>query len=233
MALICGREWELLDAPVPSCPGWTVADLVDHLTTVFEFWRTQAERADPTAPAEPDPGGASNEEGAPVRDFEGLASASASLVEALSTRDPTDACWNWWGRELNIGWVARRMALETVVHRCDCDLGAGELAVVDRRLALDGIDERIAVHLDADLPEHPEATLGGLLCLACTDDPAAWTVEVARGSMRWRPRREPADAVLSGTASELFLFTWNRVALAHLVLTGQHQVAEAWASLPV
>ena len=44
-----------------------------------------------------------------------------------------------------------------------------------RELAIDGIDERIAIHLATDVPEVPDATLGGVLCLACLDDPAAWT----------------------------------------------------------
>ncbi|HOQ54008.1 MAG TPA: maleylpyruvate isomerase N-terminal domain-containing protein [Micropruina sp.] len=26
------------DAPVPTCPGWTVADLAWHLTEVHAFW---------------------------------------------------------------------------------------------------------------------------------------------------------------------------------------------------
>ena len=29
-----------LGMPVPSCPGWKVADLLWHLTEVHDFWRT-------------------------------------------------------------------------------------------------------------------------------------------------------------------------------------------------
>ena len=29
-----------LGVPVPSCPDWTVADLLWHLTEVHDFWRT-------------------------------------------------------------------------------------------------------------------------------------------------------------------------------------------------
>ena len=29
-----------LTMPVPSCPGWKVADLLWHLTEVHDFWRT-------------------------------------------------------------------------------------------------------------------------------------------------------------------------------------------------
>jgi Mycothiol maleylpyruvate isomerase N-terminal domain len=52
-----------LDAQVPSCPGWTVGDLVAHLTVAHFFWRLIAERhvqdrhelddVDPPAPDDP------------------------------------------------------------------------------------------------------------------------------------------------------------------------------------
>ena len=29
-----------LGMPVPSCPGWNVADLLWHVTEVHDFWRT-------------------------------------------------------------------------------------------------------------------------------------------------------------------------------------------------
>ena len=97
----------------------------------------------------------------------------------------------------------------------------GSPSPIERELAIDGIDEWISVHLATDVPEVPDATLGGVLCLACADDAAAWTVEVAAGRLRWREGRGPADAVLVGPASDLYLYCWNRRPLEALELTGQ------------
>ena len=125
------------------------------------------------------------------------------------------------------------MALESAVHRYDAELAVGSPAPIERELAVDGIDEWIAVHLATDVPEAPDATLGGVLCLACADDAAAWTVEVAGGRLRWREGRGPADAVLVGSASDLYLYCWNRRPLEALELTGSRGGRPAWSSLTI
>jgi len=215
---------DALAAPVPSCPDWRLSDLIEHLGQVFTFWRVQLEAADSDKRSEPEaravmPGSD------PRARFE---EAGAKLEEALAHHEPGEPCWNWSGEDLTARWVARRMALETAVHRFDAELCVGVPSPIDRELAVDGIDEWLAVHLATD---EPDASLGGVLCLACADDPAAWTVEVASGRLRWREGRGPADAVLVGSASDLYLFSWNRQALGVLDLTGSPDVAAAWGSL--
>lgn len=219
----------ILEAKVPSCPDWSVRDLLDHLWHVFTFWHAQVAANDPNEPREPgdrtipedeDPG-------------EWLLDAAAHLVAALEIAGAESACWNWSGNDFDTAWVARRMALETAVHRYDGELAAGMSTPVEAGLAADGIDERLFVHLRVDLPEEPEATLGGSLCLACSNVDAAWVVEAGGGSLRVREGRGPASACLSGTASQLFLFCWNRLGVGDVELTGDPAVAAAWASLPV
>lgn len=193
---------------------------------VFTFWRAQLETASP---------GARTEAASGVPPGSDLMSwfeeARAKLQEALGDRDPAEPCWNWSGTDLTARWVARRMALESAVHRYDATFAVGSPAPIDRELAVDGIDEWLGVHLATDVPEAPEASLGGVLCLACADDRAAWTVEVVGGHLRWREGRGPADAVVVGSASDLYLFSWNRRPLEVLDLTGSREVAAAWSSL--
>lgn len=217
-----------LAAPVPSCPEWTGRDLTDHVTHVFGFWARQLETGDPEEPRPVD-------DGPLVPDSEQVAAldaATAALLDALRRAGPDEPCWNWAGEDLVSAWVARRMALEVAVHRFDGELAAGDLTPVPGPLAIDGIDERVNVHLRADVPEDPNATLGGSLCLACTDEEAAFLVEVGGGKVRCREGRGPASAVLRGSASDLFLFSWNRIGVDALELTGERAVAEAWAGLP-
>ena len=92
------------------------------------------------------------------------------------------------------------MALESAVHRYDAELAAESPTSIASDLAVDGIDEFLTVHLTTNLPEYPEATLGGPLCLACSDTDDAWTVEIGAGKFRVRGGRGPAAAYLSGTA---------------------------------
>lgn len=218
---------DVLDRSVPSCPEWTGRDLVDHVGAVFTFWTHQLTVGDPSSPHEPD-----REVPEGVDILEWLDEATGTLVTTLSDLGPDEPCWNWSAGELESGWVARRMALETAVHRYDGELTADEPTEIDARLAIDGIDERIEVHLRADVPDVPSATLGGSLCLSCADADAAWVVEVGGGRVKSRFGAGPASAVVRGDASELFLFTWNRVPLMALDLTGSRAVAEAWSRLP-
>jgi uncharacterized protein (TIGR03083 family) len=218
---------DALEAPVPTCPDWHLSDLVAHLGGVYTFWHTQLEAASPEARAEPASRGVTA--GSDLLDW--FADAGAGLQIALADRDPAEPCWNWSGADLTARWVCRRMALESAVHRFDAELAVDSPAVVDRDLAVDGMDEWLGVHLAADVPAAPGASLGGVLCLACADAPAAWTVEVAGGRLRYREGRGPADAVLVGPASDLYLFSWNRRPLDVLDLTGSREVAAAWSSL--
>jgi uncharacterized protein (TIGR03083 family) len=220
---------DVLDAPVPSCPGWTGKDLADHVAGVFTFFSHQLASGDPAERHEPP----TFELGADADSVEWLDASTGVLVEALCELGPEEPCWNWSGIDLDAGWVARRMALEVAVHRFDGELAAGEPSDVDAELSVDGIDERIDVHLRADIPESRDVTLGGPICLSCSDLDAAWVVDVGNGKFRSRRGAGPAAAVVRGRASELFLFSWNRLGLETLELTGDRSVAEAWSSLPV
>jgi len=227
--LIADAINESLEAPVPTCPEWHVCDLVEHLGEVFSFWTTQLGAASPDGPVEPSP--RASLAGTDLVEF--FESTGAKLRASLAECDPEEPCWNWSGQDLTADWVCRRMALESAVHRYDAELSSGAPAPIERDLAVDGIDEWIGVHLATDVPEAPELSLGGVLCLACEDHAAAWTVEIAGGRLRWREGRGPADAVVVGSASDLYLFCWNRRPLEVLELTGRREVASAWSSLTV
>ncbi|HEV2360811.1 MAG TPA: maleylpyruvate isomerase N-terminal domain-containing protein, partial [Acidimicrobiales bacterium] len=207
-------------------------------TAVYVFWSVQL-RAETDERTEVTPGDLAEIEGmqdGPVDDDEvyvGFDAAYERLMDWLRSKEPDRQCWNWAGSDMTAGWVARRMALETAIHRIDAEQAQKMASPIDTALALDGIDERIAVHLAVDVPDAPEASLQGSLCLVCSDADRAWVVEVGGGRLNWRNGRGPADAVLVGDSSSLFQFTWNRVGPDALSLTGRREVADAWATLPV
>jgi uncharacterized protein (TIGR03083 family) len=228
-ARLAGVTATSLENRVPGCPDWTARDLVEHLGGVYEFFRLQVEAAVPDDVLEID------NDLIPVGSDAGewLEQQAVDLLDAMESAGAESPCWNWSGIDLNVSWVARRMALETAVHCFDGEMCAGDPRPIAQVVALDGIDERIFVHLATDVREVRTATLGGSICLVCTDAEAAWVVEVGGGTLRARDRQGPASACVRGTASDLFLFTWNRLAATALDLTGDAAVAEAWAGLPV
>ncbi len=136
-----------MDRPVPTCPGWTVDDLVFHVGSVYSHKRValalgrQPEEGEWTLPPE---------DAAPDDDLRWCHDQLHGLAGELAQRDPSDAAWTWWPADQTVGFWQRRMALETAVHRVDAELTVGEVTPVAADLALDGIDEVLRVMLASD-----------------------------------------------------------------------------------
>lgn len=144
-------------APVPPCPGWTVADLTYHLAQVQDQWARVVEGAEGddivslARPADADLPSAFD-------------AASARLIESLRAADPGAACWSWHPQGHSVGWVLRRQAHEALVHRVDAELAAGLTPAPPSQagLAADGVDEVLTVMLDG-IPEWGTFTPDGRL----------------------------------------------------------------------
>ncbi len=212
-----------LDAAVPPCPGWDVADLLWHLAGVHWFWGTiVAERR--TTPQ----GMAGLERPADDQLMNLYYDQLGALVEVLRSTDPETPVWSWSGNDKNVAWVIRRMAHETAMHRWDVEAAAGTHAAIDPLLAGDGIDEFLANFL----PWSTEgaAPVGGSVHLHCTDTPGEWTV--VEGGEGFVVAREHAkgDCALRGAASDLLLVLWHRLPLSAIEVMGDVGVAERFAA---
>jgi uncharacterized protein (TIGR03083 family) len=204
-------------APVPPCPGWTVADLTWHLLEVHHFWRTIVA------------GGRDTWEGyeQPARPAAGelVPAYRAGLDETLrvlSAADPAQANWTW-AADHSAGWVVRRMAQETAVHCWDAQASAGAPAPVEPALASDGVDEFLQHFLDWD-PDAP-ARVGGSVHLHCTDVAGEWTVREGDGAFLVTREHAKGDAALRGPAGNLLLALWRRVPVTVLDVVGDAEVA--------
>ena len=65
-------------------------------------------------------------------------SGTASLLEQLSSVPADEECWSWFAPGRRVGWWARRMAFEAVVHRWDTDAAQGQDFSVAPRSLLTG-----------------------------------------------------------------------------------------------
>lgn len=133
-------------ARVPSCPDWSLRELVEHTGLVHrwaaEVVRTEAkERLDTALVPQAEPPAGADWEGVLAWFAEG-----AALVEATLRAAGTDSAAWGWGWQQDSGFWIRRMAHETLIHRIDAELAAGaealaDLAPVNAALAADGIAE--------------------------------------------------------------------------------------------
>jgi uncharacterized protein (TIGR03083 family) len=123
---------------VPSCPGWTLADLTRHVGALQRWFSTLL-----TGLVQEPPRSRDVELGLPddARDQPGWVAAGVPAVQAvLRDVDPEAPMWAW-GADRHARFWARRMLFETLVHRVDAEHAVGLASAVDPVLAADGVDE--------------------------------------------------------------------------------------------
>lgn len=200
------------DAAVPTCPGWTVRDVAEHLRRVLH-WLTAAGGEDRSGPPEKLP-----ERPADLRAAVDATIATLSMLEAAAPR------WVWSSPEkATAAWYFRRVAQETLVHRIDAELAIGEVTDVDPMFAVDGVEERCEVFI----PAASGRAIGGsgqTLHLHATDAEGEWNltlradrIDVARGHGK-------GDAAIRGTARDLLLQVWGRDPIGELEVFGEQAV---------
>jgi uncharacterized protein (TIGR03083 family) len=183
-----------LDRQVPTCPGWRVWDVVDHLGTVYAHKIVALESG-----RRPEPGewtGSPDGED-PVDWCHALLHRLAADLGRLEADSPA---WTWWEADQTAGFWQRRMALETVIHRVDVESAVGEVTDIPEDLAVDGIDEVLRIML-ADAQEFDVAG-------PAIDGPV---VSADIGPVR-----------VSGAAKSVLLWLWGRDAAddGSVALTG-------------
>ncbi|MEV4617345.1 maleylpyruvate isomerase family mycothiol-dependent enzyme [Asanoa sp. NPDC049573] len=197
-------------ASVPTCPGWTVADLTRHVGEVY-LHKTLAIREG----AEPEPwppAALAAEEPIALLDR-----AYAALRHELGSHAPTDPAGSWYAPDQTVGFWIRRMAQETVIHRIDAELGAGQpVAPLPADLAVDGVDELLKIFVGYcvgvwtdDFKEILDASPGRSYALRT--DGAAWRVRIAPGTFTVEDGdAADADVTVGGPPAALLRWVWHR-----------------------
>ena len=224
---------------VPTCPDWTAADLLWHLTEVHEFWAAilasratteqevmAIEEAKAPRPAEQDVLSARRE------------AATASLLAQLTARSDEESAWFWFSQEQTVGVTRRMQTHEATIHRVDAELTAGRpVTSISPEVAAAGLDHVLRVMWPAGHEWIPDwASTTPVAAIEIRPDGGAPQL---LGISRWsgtRPRdgqefdapvgrllEEPADAeglpraTVSGSAISVNLWAWGRAqALDHL-----------------
>lgn len=208
----------------PTCPGWTVRDVVEHVGGVHR-WATEVVRDARAAP--PD-----GELPAAPADGELVAwfrTGAAELVAALTaSRDDLD-CWSFLPAPTPRAFWARRQAHETAIHRVDVESALGVKPQFDPGFAVDGIDELLLGFFSrrrGRLLADPPRTLGVQPDDAAPD--AAWTVAVSPGGREVTRGEARGDCVLTGAASDLYQLLWNRRGTDGITVSGDESVLDLW-----
>jgi uncharacterized protein (TIGR03083 family) len=224
-ALERAPEW---DAPVPTCPGWTVRELAHHVGRVHR-WAALVVREARAA----EPEGEAEIWGPMPADEDAVAWFRAGLAAVVETleRAPADLdCWAFLSASSPRAFWARRQAHETAIHRADAQAAVGDIDGVGTAFAVDGIDE-LLLGFYARPRNRARSDVARALSVTAEDAAASWIIQFGpEGArpVRTRGQETNVEAEVRGSASDLYLALWNRRPLEALRTAGDPALVELW-----
>ncbi|MET8248664.1 maleylpyruvate isomerase family mycothiol-dependent enzyme [Streptomyces sp. NPDC005202] len=224
---------------VPTCHGWTLADLTRHVGSVHRWFSVLLVRLDQEPPRsrQVDLDLPASEDALADWFSAGLPQVSA----VLRATDPQDAMWAW-GPDHHARFWARRMLFETLVHRVDAERALGLSPTIDPALAADGVDEFL-VNLPYAGSFAPDvAKLRGtdeairFQSIDPDPDPDAagdWVVRLRPDGFGIEPEPEPVrpeQARVRGRAADLLLLIYGRMTYSDgaFDVWGDEQLLTRW-----
>jgi uncharacterized protein (TIGR03083 family) len=197
---------------VPTCPGWSITDLAAHVGG-FHRWtadllRAVSPRPLPLPALRPDPG-------VPLAQW--YRASLDVLLDAVDATDPDAPMWTVTVDRRAGAWC-RRQAHDLAVHRWDAEHARGDARPIRPDRAVDFIDELFEQSLPVIMPMFGRSVPAHTLSLRSLD--GTYTRRVGGTG------QSPADAVLTGTPSELLLTLWRRTDAA--TVTGDPAALTAW-----
>ena len=231
---------------VPACPGWDLRKLAAHVGRVHRWAaETVATRATSEVEFRSVPDGRIPDD--PAARGPWLTSGAELAIDVISAAG--DAPVWAFGVIRPASFWSRRMAHETMVHRADAQLAAGQQVVMAPSLAADAIDEWLTVMSgagDDGADPRAEALPAGRSIRFVAADPdlpvADWLVTHGADGVRVQsgpspspspsPSTDPASAVVRGPAADLLLVLLGRQApeVTGVRVDGDAEVFAHWLS---
>jgi uncharacterized protein (TIGR03083 family) len=220
-ALVDGAD---LTRTVPTCPEWTLRQLATHVGRA-QRWAAliTATRSAEPIPFREVPDGRFPDD--PAQHAPWLRAGAARVIEAVRDADG-DAVWAFDGLHPASFW-GRRMAHETAVHRADAEAATGPVTPFEADFAQDGIGELVQ-----GFAARRSNTIdtAAVVALVPSDGSTPWQVQLGGERIAAEPvdsAPPDADVTVAGTASDLYLWLWNRPSAA--TVSGDERIAALWA----
>lgn len=196
-------------APVPTCPGWTLADLIAHTGTLYRWSAAHvATGARARIPQDTLDLGPAEDRADPAW----VAAGIEPMMTTFHACDPEAAVWGW-GADRHSRFWPRRMLFETVIHGADAAAALGVTPSVSTDVAVDGVDELLANIPHAAYFATGLAELRGdgeRIALVATDTGVAWQVRLFPNGYSWDWAPKKPHATLTATSADLLLGIYQR-----------------------
>ena len=199
---------------VPTCPGWSVVQLLRHVGRGHR-WAAQMVATGATEALNPREvaGGKPPEGGLDVA-AQWLRDGATELLDAVVAAGRGAPVWTFTGPQPAAWWIRRRLH-ESTVHRADAAIALGVPFEISPELAADGVSEWLG--LLASRPAGDEPALAGTetLHLHATDEALGvtgeWMIRSDGGRIVWEHGHGKGDAAVRGRAADLLQGILRRI----------------------
>lgn len=230
-----------LEMQVPTCPEWTLLELVQHLGNSHRRWAATVAAGPAEAP--PDEAVWKSSPATPS-DREALLGwsqeSTTQLLSALRAAGHDRSCWTWWGEAQSpstSGAVARHQLQHIAVHTYAAQITVGDPQPLPGEAAVDGVEEFLFTCCSgADPWPHEPCSVDYEVT-----EGRSWRQSLSTDGARTAPILEPgilaskttddAAASLRGSASDVVLFMYGRIPASALQGKGDGRIFDqllAW-----
>ncbi|MGW2861468.1 maleylpyruvate isomerase family mycothiol-dependent enzyme [Streptomyces sp. NPDC001205] len=227
-----------LSAKVPTCPDWTLRDLVVHVGGAHRWVHhiVSTRSLEPVPPKRVDGhGGPASDDAAALDAW--LAEGAELCAAALRDAGADTRIWSWVGETTTAFW-SRRMTHETLVHRADAAGAVGAAYTLPADVAADALDEwlDIVTFFIQRVRPDDEGALGEpgrTLHLHATDAPGAeWLIEIGDKGFTWRRAHDKATVAVRGPLADVLRVFYRRLPTdtPGIEVLGEAAVLDRWLS---
>lgn len=194
--------------PVPTCPGWTITQLVRHVGR-GDRWAAAMVRDRAGSALDPRevPDGKPPADGADAW----LRESPRLLLDAVAGN--ADPVWTFTGPKPAAWWIRRRLH-ESTVHRADAALALGAPYEIAPAVAADGVSEYLTLVAARPPADPPLLDDGATLHLHATDDglgaAGEWMIRTVGGRVEWAPGHAKGTTAVRGSSADLLLALLRR-----------------------
>ena len=223
---------------IPTCPGWTLEQLVGHVGRGHRWAADIIRRGllepvpmqEVVVPADPD------------ERSEWLITGARMLSDAVRAAGPEQPVWTWQ-KDRSAGFWLRRMFHDEVVHRFDAELALDIKGDLAADLAADGVSDMLDTAATLSRPDiGVSSAFAGLagagesLQFVATDADLGsrheWWVVRNPAGVTWQHGHHPARGTVRGSALHLLLLLNRRLSVgtADVEIVGDQELFAHWWS---
>jgi uncharacterized protein (TIGR03083 family) len=213
--------------PIPTCPSWTIRDLLEHVSGANR-WVSHCVASGLAAQDRILPPGPAGRDDL----LRWTRESFDEMLDVLSATPPEELVWTPIRGPLGSAWWRRKAALEVAIHLTDAERALGRTSgSIDPPLALAGIDEYAEEFLPLMLLGVAEPPPVTAVLLSPRDSDESRTLSLIPAGDRRSPGQPTVE--LKASASELLLWMWNRAPRDALAISGDDAVLTWWKALAI